>query len=171
MATLEWHSEAREWYRAAALVLGVLLACRVIVRSAIESPQLAGLHLDLLFLLIALPGFWLAIQGYRLREGRAALLKTRGEELLTAVEQELLATGFTPRETSCVFAPSFGLWQQVGRLTLSEGEVEVKELWLSAAFWRSQVALRGDLPGTIVENALGRLAGYAGVKEPDPERQ
>ena len=171
MTVLEWHSEAREWYRAAALLLGVLLACRVIVRSAIEGPQLAGLRLDLLFLLIALPGFWLAVQGYRLREGRATLLKARGEELLTAVEQELLATGFTPRETSCVFAPSFGLWQQVGRLTLSEGEVEVKELWLSAAFWRSQVVLRGDLPGTIVENALGRLAGYAGVKEPGPERQ
>ena len=59
----------------------------------------------------------------------------------------------------------------MGRLTLSKGEVEVKELWLSAAFWRSQVVLRGDLPGTIVENALGRLAGYAGVKEPGPERQ
>ena len=171
MTVLEWHSEAREWYRAAALLLGVLLACRVIVRSAIEGPQLAGLRLDLLFLLIALPGFWLVVQGYRLREGRATLLKARGEELLTAVEQELLATGFTPRETSCVFAPSFGLWQQVGRLTLSKGEVEVKELWLSAAFWRSQVALRGDLPETIVENALGRLAGYAGVKEPGPERQ
>ena len=99
------------------------------------------------------------------------MLKTLGEELLTAIEQELLATGFTPRENSCVFAPSFGLWQEVGRLTLSEGEVEVKELWISAAFWRSQVALRGDLPEAVVETALGRLAGYVGVKEPSPERQ
>ena len=171
MTALEWHSESREWYRDAALVLGVLLVCRVVARSAIEGPLLTGLHLDLLFLLIALPGFWLAAQGYRLREGQAVLLKTRGEELLTAIEQELLATGFTPRETSCVFAPSFGLWQEVGRLTLSEGEVEVKELWISAAFWRSQVALRGNLTGAVVETALGRLAGYVGVKEPSPERQ
>ena len=171
MTALEWHSEAREWYRAAALVLGVLLACRVIVRSAIESPQLAGLHLDLLFLLIALPGFWLAVQGYRLREGRGVLLKARGEELLTALEQELLAAGFTPREKQCIFAPSFGLWQQVGRLTLPDGEAEVKELWLSAFFWRSQVALRGSLDEAILEQALARLAGYAGENEPSPARQ
>ena len=171
MTALEWHSEAREWYRAAALVLGVLLACRVIVRSAIEGPLLAGMHLDLLFLLIALPGFWLAVQGYRLREGRAALLKARGEELLTAVEQELLAAGFTPREKQCIFAPSFGLWQQVGRLTLPDGEAEVKELWLSAFFWRSQVALRGSLDEAILEQALARLAGYAGENEPSPARQ
>ena len=95
----------------------------------------------------------------------------RGEELLTAVEQELLATGFTPRETTCVFAPSFGLWQQVGRLTLPDGEVEVKELWLSAFFWRSQVALRGSLDEAILEQALARLAGYAGENEPSPARQ
>ena len=171
MTVLEWHSEAREWYRAAALLLGVLLACRVIVRSAIEGPQLAGLRLDLLFLLIALPGFWLAAQGYRLREGRGTLLQVRGEELLTALEQELLAAGFTPREKQCIFAPSFGLWQQVGRLTLPDGEAEVKELWLSAFFWRSQVALRGSLDEAILEQALARLAGYAGENEPSPARQ
>ncbi|OIR11292.1 MAG: hypothetical protein BEU05_00940 [Marine Group III euryarchaeote CG-Bathy2] len=171
MARLEWHSESREWYRAAALVLVVMLASRAIVRNAVEEPLLTGLHLDWLFLLIALPGFWLAAQGYRLREGRGALLETRGEELLTALEQELLAAGFTPREKQCIFAPSFGLWQQVGRLTLPDGEAEVKELWLSAFFWRSQVALRGNLEGAIVEGALARLAGYAGENEPSPARQ
>ena len=70
MAALEWHSESREWYRAAVLVLGMMLASRAIVRNAVEGPLLAELNLDLLFLLIALPGFWLAVQGYRLREGR-----------------------------------------------------------------------------------------------------
>jgi hypothetical protein len=171
MAAFEWHSESREWYRAAALVLGMMLASRAIVRNAVKGPLLAELNLDLLFLLIALPGFWLAWQGYQLREGRGALLKVRGEELLTALEQELLAAGFTPREQPCVFAPSFGLWQQVGRLTLPDGEAEVKELWLSAVFWRSQVALRGRLDEAIVERALARLAGYAGVNEPSPARQ
>ncbi len=171
MAALEWHSESREWYRAAVLVLGMMLASRAIVRNAVEGPLLAELNLDLLFLLIALPGFWLGVQGYRLREGRGALLKARGEELLTALEQELLAAGFTPREKQCIFAPSFGLWQQVGRLTLPDGEAEVKELWLSAFFWRSQVALRGSLDETILEQALARLAGYAGENEPSPARQ
>ena len=48
---------------------------------------------------------------------------------------------------------------------------EGKELWIAAACWRSQVALRGNLTGAVVETALGRLAGYVGVKEPSPERQ
>ena len=73
MAALEWHSESREWYRAAVLVLGMMLASRAIVRNAVEGPLLAELNLDLLFLLIALPGFWLAVQGYRLRKGRGAI--------------------------------------------------------------------------------------------------
>jgi len=81
MAALEWHSESREWYRAAVLVLGMMLASRAIVRNAVEGPLLAELNLDLLFLLIALPGFWLGVQGYRLREGRGALLKARGEDI------------------------------------------------------------------------------------------
>ncbi|HIH79438.1 MAG: hypothetical protein CL960_04415 [Euryarchaeota archaeon] len=171
MAPLEWHSESREWYRAAALVLGMMLASRTIVRNAVEGPLLAELNLDLLFLLIALPGLWLVAQGYRLRDGRGTLLQVRGEELLTALEQELLAAGFTPREKQCVFAPSFGLWQQVGRLTLPDGEAEVKEIWLSAFFWRSQVALRGSLDEAMLEQSLARLADYAGVKEPSPARQ
>ena len=59
----------------------------------------------------------------------------------------------------------------MGRLTLPDGEAEVKELWLSAFFWRSQVALRGSLDEAILEQALARLAGYAGENEPSPARQ
>ena len=38
-----------------------------------------------------------------------------------------------------------------------EGEIEIKELWFSAFFYRTQVAFRGEVPKEIVEDYLANL--------------
>ena len=38
-----------------------------------------------------------------------------------------------------------------------KGEIEIKELWFSAFFYRTQVAFRGEVPKEIVEDYLANL--------------
>ena len=38
-----------------------------------------------------------------------------------------------------------------------KGEIEIKELWISAFFYRTQVAIRGNVPREVFEEYLASL--------------
>ena len=50
-----------------------------------------------------------------------------------------------------------GMWRHVKSYSLEKGEIEIKELWISAFFYRTQVAFRGEVPKEIVEDYLANL--------------
>ena len=50
-----------------------------------------------------------------------------------------------------------GLWRPIKSLVLEEGEIEIKELWISAFFYRTQVAIRGSVPREVFEQYLASL--------------
>ena len=50
-----------------------------------------------------------------------------------------------------------GLWRPIKLLSLDEGEIEIKELWISVFFYRTQIALRGKVPKDIIEGYLANL--------------
>ena len=50
-----------------------------------------------------------------------------------------------------------GLWRHIKLYSLEKGEIEIKELWFSAFFYRTQVAFRGEVPKEIVEDYLANL--------------
>ena len=50
-----------------------------------------------------------------------------------------------------------GLWRHVKLYSLEKGEIEIKELWFSAFFYRTQVAFRGEVPKEIIEDYLANL--------------
>ena len=50
-----------------------------------------------------------------------------------------------------------GMWRHVKSYSLEKGEIEIKELWFSAFFYRTQVAFRGEVPKEIVEDYLANL--------------
>ena len=37
-------------------------------------------------------------------------------------------------------------------MSLSSGEIEIKELWFSAVFYRTQITLRGDFPQEVIDD-------------------
>ena len=47
-----------------------------------------------------------------------------------------------------------GLWRPIKLLALHKGEIEIKELWISIFFYRTQIALRGKVPKDIIERYL-----------------
>ena len=48
-------------------------------------------------------------------------------------------------------------WRPIKLLVLEKGEIEIKELWISAFFYRTQVAIRGNIPRDIFEEYLASL--------------
>ena len=50
-----------------------------------------------------------------------------------------------------------GMWRHIKSYSLEKGEIEIKELWFSAFFYRTQVAFRGEVPKEIVEDYLANL--------------
>ena len=50
-----------------------------------------------------------------------------------------------------------GLWRPVKLYILEKGEIEIKEMWFSAFFYRTQMALRGEVPKEIIEEYLASL--------------
>ena len=156
MSKIEYHSESREWYVASAVIITVTM-CNSVIDSYVLPDQSQIFHqlaktINLSFLLLGLSGVFLAFQGYRFREGKAFLLRMDGERIIVELEKLLIASKIKARETQCIDAFSFGLWRPIGRLSLNSGEIEGKELWFSAYFYKTQVSLRGDFPQKIIDD-------------------
>ena len=157
MSKIEYHSESREWYVASAVIISVTILCYSVIVGYVLPNQSQIFHqfantINLSFLLLGLSGAFLGFQGYRFREGKAFLIRMDGERIIVELEKLLIASKIEVRETPCVDAFSFGLWRPIGRLSLNSGEIEIKELWFSAYFYRTQVSLRGDFPQKIIDD-------------------
>ena len=157
MSKIEYHSESREWYVASAVIISVTILCYSVIVGYVLPNQSQIFHqftktINLSFLLLGLSGAFLGFQGYRFREGKAFLIRMDGERIIVELEKLLIASKIEVRETPCVDAFSFGLWRPIGRLSLNSGEIEIKELWFSVYFYRTQVSLRGDFPQKIIDD-------------------
>lgn len=159
---MQLHSEGREWAVAAALVLSVWGVCVVVVWWAIAGwgDALADVELvvRVVFGIIGGIGGYLAVQALRHRRGRAVLRRERGEPLLRALGAEFQRREQLAQLADCRPAPGFGYWRPIGRLRLSGGEIEVKEVWFHTLFFRTQVALRGDCDRAAVEQGITAAA-------------
>ena len=162
MTDLEYNSESREWYIASGLILGVTVLCYSFLswyaipkQSEVLSVVTNAIHLS--FALLALSGLFLAIQGYRLKDSKGFILRKDGEEILYDFERLFLDNDLSVKEVSCVNMNSVGLWRPVGRLILSEGEIEVKEIWFYAYYYRTHIALRGKVPDKIIKKFVSSL--------------
>ena len=163
MSKIEYNSESREWYIASGLIFGVTFICYsflnwyILPDQAETLPTIANaIHLS--FVLLFLSSAFLAIQGYRFRNGKALLLRMDGEEIMFDLEKLFIDAELSVKELSCINANSLGLWRPVGRLSLSEGEIEVKEIWLYVYYYRTQVAFRDKVPNEIIEKYVSNLA-------------
>ena len=157
MADLEYNSESREWYIASAVIILVTTICYSIIAIYVIPDQSQIFHLfaktiNVSFLLLGFSGVFLGFQGYRFREGKALLLRMDGDRIIVELEKSLMAAKLEVQETQCIDAFSFGLWRPIGCLSLNSGEIEIKELWFSAYFYRTQIALRGDFPQEIIDD-------------------
>ena len=162
MSKIEYNSESREWYIASGLIFGVTSICYsflnwyILPDQAETLPTIANaIHLS--FVLLFLSSVFLAIQGYRFRNGKALLLRKDGEEIMFDLEKLFIDAELSVKELSCINANSLGLWRPVGRLSLSDGEIEVKEIWLYFYYYRTQVAFRDKVPNEIIEKYVSNL--------------
>jgi len=162
MSKIEYNSESREWYIASGLIFGVTFICYsflnwyILPDQAETLPTIANaIHLS--FVLLFLSSVFLAIQGYRFRNGKALLIHKDGEELIFDLEKLFIDADLSVKEISCVNANSLGLWRSVGRLSLSEGEIEVKEIWFYVYYYRTQLAFRDKVPNEIIEKYISNL--------------
>ena len=157
MSKIEYHSESREWYVAAAIILSVTIICYLFLEKYISPNQAKNFPffsqaIDLSFLLLGISGIFVGYQGFRFRDGKAFLSEIEGDRIIVELEKLFLSSKFDVKETSCEAAFSFGLWNPIGRLSLSSGEIEIKELWFSAVFYKTQIALRGDFPQEVIDD-------------------
>ncbi len=162
MSKIEYNSESREWYIASGLIFGVTFICYsflnwyILPDQAETLPTIANaIHLS--FVLLFLSSVFLAIQGYRFRNGKALLIHKDGEEIIFDLEKLFIDADLSVKEISCVNANSLGLWRSVGRLSLSEGEIEVKEIWFYVYYYRTQLAFRDKVPNEIIEKYISNL--------------
>ncbi len=162
MTDLEYNSESREWYIASGSILFVTVLCYSFLSwSAIpESSEILpvvtnAIHLS--FALLALSGLFLAVQGYRLKDSKGFILRKDGEEVLYDLERLFIDADLSVKEVSCVNMNSIGLWRPIGRLVLNEGEIEIKEIWFYAYYYRTHIALRGKVPDKIIKKFASSL--------------
>ncbi len=163
MTEIEYNSESREWYIASIAIVIVTFICYSFLNWYILSdqseilPTIANaIHLS--FALLGLSGVFLAYQGYRFREGKGVLVRRDGEEILFDLEKLFIDADLSVKEKSCVNANSLGLWRDIGRLALSEGEIEIKEIWFYVYYYRTHIAIRGKVPDKVIERFLSSLA-------------
>ena len=81
-----------------------------------------------------------------------------GEEILFDLEKLFIDADLSVKEKSCVNVNSLGLWREIGRLALSEGEIEIKEIWFYVYYYRTHIAIRGKVPDEVIEKFLSSLA-------------
>ena len=163
MSEIEYNSESREWYFASGLILAVTFLCYTFLNSYVLPDQAEilptianAIHLS--FALLALSGVFLAYQGYQFKDNKGFLIRKDGDEALFDLEKLFLDANLDVKEKSCVSANSLGLWRPMGRLVLSDGEIEVKEIWFYVYYYRTQIALRGKVPNEIIEDFVSNLA-------------
>ena len=163
MTEIEYNSESREWYIASIAIVIVTFICYSFLNWYILSeqseilPTIANaIHLS--FALLGLSGVFLAYQGYRFRGGKGVLVRRDGEEILFDLEKLFIDADLSVKEKSCVNANSLGLWRDIGRLVLSEGEIEIKEIWFYVYYYRTHIAIRGKVPDKVIERFLSSLA-------------
>tara|TARA_B100001989_G_C24453987_1_gene420567 strand:- start:230 stop:721 length:492 start_codon:yes stop_codon:yes gene_type:complete len=163
MTEIEYNSESREWYIASIAIVIVTFICYSFLNWYILSdqseilPTIANaIHLS--FALLGLSGIFLAYQGYRFREGKGILVRRDGEEILFDLEKLFIDADLSVKEKSCVNVNSLGLWRDIGRLALSEGEIEIKEIWFYVYYYRTHIAIRGKVPDEVIEKFLSSLA-------------
>ena len=163
MTEIEYNSESREWYIASIAIVIVTFICYSFLNWYILSdqseilPTIANaIHLS--FALLGLSGIFLAYQGYRFREGKGILVRRDGEEILFDLEKLFIDADLSVKEKSCVNVNSLGLWRDIGRLALSEGEIEIKEIWFYVYYYRTHIAVRGKVPDEVIEKFLSSLA-------------
>ena len=163
MAKINYNSESREWYIASGTILLVTLTCYSFLNFYVlteESEILSTVTnaINLSFALLAFSGVLLAFQGYRFSDGKGFLINKDGEEVMFNLEKLFIEADLSVKEKSCKNIISLGLWRPVGRLTLSNGEIEVKEIWFYIYYYRTQIALRGNVPNKIIKKFLSSLA-------------
>ena len=163
MTEIEYNSESREWYIASIAIVIVTFICYSFLNWYILSdqseilPTIANaIHLS--FALLGLSGVFLAYQGYRFREGKGILVRRDGEEILFDLEKLFIDADLSVKEKSCVNVNSLGLWREIGRLALSEGEIEIKEIWFYVYYYRTHIAIRGKVADEVIEKFLSSLA-------------
>ena len=144
------HSEGREWAVASVSIFLVWFLCVLFLQSnsidfTSQSLALFYFMVRTLFILIGLYSVYLLFQGYCFRKGRAILSRKDGRSIFNSIKKSLESEEINFFENNCVFAPAFGFWTPVGRLQFEEGEVEIKEIWLNRFFFRTQIAIRGDI--------------------------
>ena len=163
MTEIEYNSESREWYIASIAIVIVTFICYSFLNWYILSeqseilPTIANaIHLS--FALLGLSGVFLAYQGYRFRGGKGVLVRRDGEEILFDLEKLFIDADQSVKEKSCVNANSLGLWRDIGRLVLSEGEIEIKEIWFYVYYYRTHIAIRGKVPNEVIKKFMSSLA-------------
>jgi len=162
MSKIEYNSESREWYLASALILTIIVICYLVLMRFVFTDQ-SELSLDitkaikLSFFVLSLSGIFVGVQGYRFRKGKGFLIRKDGEEILFDLEKLFLESDLPVKETFCLGTGSMGLWRPIGRLSLKEGEIEIKEIWFYMYFYRTQIALRGKVPQKLVDEFISNL--------------
>jgi hypothetical protein len=162
MSKVEYNSESREWYLASALILTIIVICYLVLMKYVFTDQ-SELSLDIMkaikfsFFILSLSGIFVGVQGYRFRNGKGFLIRKDGEEILFDLEKLFLESDLPVKETFCLGTGSMGLWRPIGRLSLKEGEIEIKEIWFYMYFYRTQIALRGKVPQKLVDKFISNL--------------
>ncbi|MFL2944668.1 MAG: hypothetical protein ACJZ33_01330 [Candidatus Poseidoniales archaeon] len=162
MSKVEYNSESREWYLASALILTIIVICYLVLMKYVFTDQ-SELSLDIMkaikfsFFILSLSGIFVGVQGYRFRKGKGFLIRKDGEEILFDLEKLFLESDLPVKETFCLGTGSMGLWRPIGRLSLKEGEIEIKEIWFYMYFYRTQIALRGKVPQKLVDKFISNL--------------
>ena len=162
MSKIEYKRESREWYFASSLIICLSLSCYFVVAWYALSDQLEVFPLlttaiNFSFLLLGLSGLFLAFQGFNYRNNDALLVKLEGEEIALKIENLFLEKNLEIKAQECSSLLDMGLWRPIKLLVLDKGEIEIKELWISAFFYRTQVAIRGNIPRDVFEEYLASL--------------
>ena len=162
MSKINYKRESREWYFVSSLIISLSLFCYFVVAwyalpDQSEVFPLLTTAINFSFLLLCLSGFFLAFQGFNFRNNDALLVKLEGEEIALKIESLFLENNLEIKVRECSSLLDMGLWRPIKSLVLEEGEIEIKELWISAFFYRTQVAIRGSVPREVFEEYLASL--------------
>ncbi len=162
MSKIKYNSESREWYYVSFLIVSIALICYFLVASYALPDQseifpLLTLAINISFFLLGSSGVFLGLQGYNFRNNKALLVRVEGEEVALKIESLFLKENIDikVREFSNLF--DMGLWRPIKLFSLDRGEIEIKELWFSAFFYRTQIAIRGEVPKVVIEDYLVNL--------------
>ena len=162
MSKIKYSSESREWYFVSSSIIAIALVCYLVVASYSLPDQselfpLLTLAVNLSFFLLGLSGVFLGLQGYNYRKNKALLVRLEGEEIALKIESLFLKKKIDIKSSDSTNLFDMGLWRHVKLYSLEKGEIEIKELWFSVFFYRTQVAFRGEVPKEIIEDYLANL--------------